>query len=164
MDRTRLFVPNSVRKEYLNLVGDLITFVPSLTEPHVRFERTDGCACSTRDLLAIKGRSIITGINKHLASQYPLYALPEDCTLDEAFMIMAWLLRNKFKSFKTRIVNGSLQRSLESNSYFKNTLHGNCCETFHLKYDPVFMLKSIVLSAYGKGPTLESCLQSKQSL
>lgn len=74
------------------------------------------------------------------------------------------------KTFQSAIVEGgpyiknyekeeTLKRTLvvANNELFKKTtIGGACCERFTLEKDPVFMLKSIMLSTYGQGPTLEN--------
>lgn len=92
----------------------------------------------------------------HNALSYPYYTLSGDCTFEETYVIVAWLLRNRFKTFTTRIVSGSLTRNLESNRWFRTEKSG-CCEYFNLVDDPVFLLKRIVLSPYATGPVLEVC-------
>lgn len=159
MAHVSLYVPESVPKDFLANAG-FLKMVP-LTEPYALFGRTETCSCSSLHSLVLRGRSIIIKRNTHQALGYPVYALPPDCTLEETVVAVTWLCRNKFKTFKTRIVNGSLTRSLESNCWFSRTDFSDCCEMYTLLTDPVFMLKSIVVSPYGKGPTLESVLKNK---
>lgn len=146
-----LYVPEGVPREFL-IASELVHLVPTLTEPYALFDRTDTCACNTRDSLALRGRSVIVAREKVYG--FPLYALPADCTLEETRTVLVWLFRHRFKTFKTRLVFGSLVRSLDSGCYFHIATTG-CCEIMTLNTDPVFMLKSFVLSPYGKGPTLQ---------
>lgn len=153
-----LYAPESVPSDFLNRAADLVRLVAP-TEALALFDRTDSCACPTRDGLAVRDRSLIVKRHTHPASGYPVYALPEDCSLEESVVIVTWLVRYRFKTFRSRIQNGTLERSLESPGWFQKTPCGNCCDLFTLNTDPVFLLKPIVVSAYGKGPTLESVLK-----
>lgn len=159
-----LYAPEGVPRDFLD-AAEFVNLVPRLAEPYALFGRTETCSCVTRNSLALSGRSVLIRRNTHQALGYPLYALPEDCTAEETVVVVAWLCRNKFKTFKTRVANGSLQRSLESDCWFRKTDRTDCCccETYTLVRDPVFMLKSIVVSEYGTGPTLESVLMKKPS-
>lgn len=167
-----LYVPDSVPKDFLNIASSLVQQVSVLTDPYALFDRTDTCACPTRNGLAIQGRSLLVRNHQHTVVGFPLYALPPDCTREETHVIVTWLLRHRFKTFQHAIVEGgpyakeplnrhpeTLKRTLGNQSLFKKEPRGPCCEKYTLETDPVFMLKSIVLSPYGKGPTLESvCL------
>lgn len=168
-----LHVPDSVPKDFLNTAASLVQLVPVLTEPYALFDRTDSCACSTRHGLAIQGRSILVRQSQHAVVGYPLYTLPPDCTFEETFVIVTWLLRHRMKTFQSAIVEGgpysksfthkqTLKRTQGTQHLFQKTLYGTCCERYTLQKDPVFMLNSMVLSPYGQGPTLESaCLVNK---
>lgn len=164
MERVSLYVPESVPKDFLNIASPLVRLVPAPTEPYALFDRTDSCACSTRHALAIQGRSVLVQQNQHVVLGFPLYALHPDCTLEETCVIVTWLFRHRLKTFQSAIVEGSLQRTLGTRTLFQKTLYGECCERYTLLKDPVFMLKSIVLSPYGKGPNLESVCQLNKVL
>lgn len=153
-----LYVPSGVPDAFLKRLRDHITLVASPADPYALFARTDACACSTPHGLAIRDRTLLVVRGKHQALGYPLYALPADCTLEETVVVVAWLFRNKFKTFQTTLREDSLQRTLGSDG-FRKTAHGRCCDQFTLEEDPVFMLKPIVVSAYAQGPTLDSVLK-----
>lgn len=159
-----LYVPDNVPRKFLNnaFESGLVDMV-TLTDPYALFDRTKkSCACGTRNNLSIQGRTISVGM--HQAFGFPLYALPVDCTFEETYVIVTWLLRYKLLTFKTKIVNGSLQRSLDRNTWFIAKKNRNCfCTNYTLIKDPVFMLSKIVLSPYAKGPVLESVVIDKVS-
>lgn len=176
MGLVSLFVPDSVPKDFLNTASSLVQLVPALTEPYALFDRTPSCACVTRDGLALQGSSLIVPHHQHALVGYPLYALPPDCQLEETVVIVTWLLRHRLKTFETTLVEGgpyaktyakkqTLRRTLGNHSLFQKTPYTACCERFTLQKEPVFMLKSMVLSRYGQGPTLESvCKKEKKGL
>lgn len=159
-----LVVPENVPRNFLDLaVEEGLVDIVYPTDPHASFDRVVGsCACDTRDKLGIRGRTVVVKKNHHRALAFPCYALPDDCTFEETYVIVTWLVRNRLKSFRTRIVNGSLHRTVDSNFWFvvESTPDG-CCDSFVLENDPVFFLRRIVLSPYGRGPVLESVLQNK---
>lgn len=158
MAQISLYVPEDVPRRFLESMDLHIKIVPERVDPHALFDRSDTCACPTRDFLAIRDRRITVKRDQHQVLGFPTYALPNDCTFEETVVIAAWVLRRRFKTFKTCILNGSLHRYLEVGECFK-VEKGECCETYILVRDPVFMLKSIVVSPFGKGPTLESVLE-----
>lgn len=175
MGLVSLHVPDSVPKDFLNTAASLVQLVPALTEPYALFDRTDSCACPTRHGLALQGRCIIVPRDQHALVAYPLYALPPDCTLEETCVIVTWLHRHRLKTFQSAIVEGgpyaktyakneTLKRTLGTQNLFQKTPYGACCECYTLQKDPVFMLKSIVISPYGQGPTLESVCQLNKVL
>lgn len=175
-----LYVPDGVPKDFLNAVAasKLVRLVPVLKKPYALFDRTDSCACSTEHGLAVRGRSVIVPRDQHAVVGYPLYALPPDCTIEETFVIVTWLLRHRMKTFRGDVAEGgpysknfakkeTLKRTLvgANNDLFKKTdVGGACCERYTLEKDPVFMLKSIVLSPYGQGPTLEDACQTNEKV
>lgn len=164
MELVSLHVPESVPKDFLNMASLLVQLVPEPIKPYAFFDRTDTCACPTRNALAIQGRSILVRHHQHMLLGFPLYALPSDCTVEETYVIVTWLFRHRLKTFQSTIVNGSLKRTLGNRTLFQKTPHGECCVRYTLLKDPVFMLQSIVLSLYGKGPNLESvCRLNKVS-
>lgn len=153
-----LIVPKNVPRSFLDQAFDagLIDIIQP-AEPYALFDRTESCACSTRDMLAICNRTITVKKDHHQASCFPYYALPEDCTFEETYVIVAWLVRHQLVSFHT---SNQLHRSLKSNFWFTHHLK-DCCESFTLTKDPVFMLKTIVLTPYGKDSVIEKCLLTK---
>lgn len=166
-----LIVPENVPRDFLDpAFEERLVDIVYLTDPHALFDRPSPCACNTRDKLAIRGRIIFVKKSHHQACGFPYYALPEDCTFEETYVIVAWLVRNSLKSFRSRIVSKVVkkkmvrhfERTLETNIWFSVTSNEeNCCDCFTLTKDPVFFLKKIVLSPFGRGPVLESCLQNK---
>lgn len=168
-----LYVPDNVPKDFLNLAdGQLVTLVfaaptdDAAAASFALFDRIThpsggGCACGTRNGLAVRHRTLFVQKNKPLLG-FSLYALPPDCTFDETVVVVTWLTRFRFKRFRSVVERGWFYRTLESESFFRVSDYGECCRMFALEEDPVFMLKSIVLSPFGKGPTLESVLK-KQS-
>ena len=160
-----LIVPENVPRNFLDLAFEegLVDIVHP-TDPHALFDRSQSCACDTRDKLAIRDRTVIVKKNHHQALGMPFYALPEDCTFEETYVIVAWLIRHKFKSFISKIDKETnvFRRTIETNCWFVEKIHSNdCCTCFILVNDPVFLLRKIVLSPFGKGPVLESCLIKK---
>lgn len=156
-----LYAPDSVPKQFLNLATELVSLVPAVpddTASFALFDRPRNCACGTRNGLAIYHRTLLINRNNTLLG-FPVYALPPDCTLEETVVIVTWLTRFRFKTLKYTINNGWFHRSLETDALFHITECGDCCQSFTLVNDPVFLLKSIVLSPFGKGPTLESVLK-----
>lgn len=155
-----LYAPDSVPKDFLNLATPLISLVPAPTadEPFALFDRSPTCACGTRNGLALCHRTLLIQRNKTLLG-FPVYVLPPDCTFDETVVSVTWLTRFRFKTFQSTLKEGWYFRTLENDSFFKVADCGDCCQSFTLEKDPVFMLKSIVLSPFGKGPTLESVLK-----
>lgn len=163
-----LYVPDNVPKDFLNLAAkELVNLVPVAPTDDASFALFDRitypgrCACGTRNGLAVSHRTLFVQKNNQLLG-FSLYALPPDCTFDETVVIVTWLTRFRFKKFKSIVEQGWFYRTLESEPFFTVSDCGECCQTFALEKDPVFMLKSIVLSPFGKGPTLESVLK-KQS-
>lgn len=173
-----LYVPDGVPRDFLTAAEDsqLVRLVSVLTEPHALFDRTDSCACSTRHGLAIRGRSVMVPRDGHAVVGYPLYALPPDCTSEETNVVVTWLSRHRMKTFRSVVEIGgpyvkhydkeeTLKRTLGPATHdglFRKTRHGECCEIYTLEKDPVFMLKSVVLSIHGRGPTLESACRSNE--
>lgn len=161
MDPVSLYVPRNVPRDFLNMACEkyMVDVVEELPDPshYALFDRAmRSCACGTRDSLAIRDRTVIVKKDHHPALSFPYYALPEDCTFEESYVIVTWLLRNRFKTFSSQIADGSLKRTLNTNCWF--TLEQRyCCEFFTLENDPVFLLKRVVLSPYATGPVLESC-------
>lgn len=158
MAQISLYVPENVPRDFLDSIDSFIKIVPEPLDPYALFDRTDTCACSTRNFLAIRGRCITMKRSEHALLGYPCYALPPDCTFKEAFVVATWILRRRFKSFQRCILDGSLYRHLNGNDCFIKEETFSCCDTQILDRDPVFMLKNIVVSPFGKGPTLESVL------
>lgn len=165
-----LYAPDNVPKDFLNLAADqlvsLVHAAPTDDASFALFDRikhsSGGCACGTRNGLAVRHRTLF--VQKHkLLLGFSLYVLPPDCTFDETVVIVTWLTRFRFKRFQSVVERGWFYRTVEnSESFFRVSDHTECCQMFTLEEDPVFMLKSIVLSPFGKGPTLESVLK-KQS-
>lgn len=163
-----LYVPDSVPRDFLNRVSSsLVQLAPALVEPYALFDRTEGCACSTRNALAIRERTILVSRHQHAVVGFPLYAVPADGTSEETHVIVTWLLRHRLKTFECAIVQNiplskrydkphTLKRTLGNRSMFIKTPFGVCCECYTLRDDPVFMLRSRLHSPYGTGPTLES--------
>lgn len=165
-----LYAPDSVPKDFLKLAdGQLVSLVPaapSPADPFALFDRsstTTTCACGTRNGLAVRDRTVLS--NNKLPMGFPLYVLPPDCTFEETVTIVTWLTRFRFKTFRHCVEEGWFYRTLESEPVFRVSSSRDdddddekCCQSFTLDRDPVFMLKTIVLSPFGKGPTLESVL------
>lgn len=157
MARVSLYAPASVPRDFLNLADGLVQLVPEPEDPYALFDRTATCACPTRDCLALRGRSVVARMHQHQAAGFPLYALPADCTRDETAVVVAWLFRHRFHTFRCRVRDGSLRRSLASGGLFREApTEPACCVTYTLDRDPVFLLRTLVVSAHGRGPTLES--------
>lgn len=158
-----LIVPDNVPRDFLNLAAEerLITIV-NQASPYALFDRARKCACGTRDDLAIKGRTVAAKKDKHQSLCYPCYALPEDCTFEESFTIVAWLMRNAMNCYYTAAHASAMHRSLHKNKWFQvqSTI---CCDFFVLKDDPAFMLRGMVVSPFGKGPALQSVIYPKPS-
>lgn len=158
-----LIVPENVPRKFLNIAFDagLIDIVYP-TENYALFDRSKSCACGSRDNLTIDGRTVVVKKNHHQASAFPFYALPEDCTFEETYVIVTWLVRNALKSFHSEIDGGNFVRSLKTNFWFdsKDDEKG-CCGRFTLTKDPVFCMSKIVVSPFGMGPVLEKCIQNK---
>lgn len=160
-----LIVPENVPRDFLDpAFEEGLVDIVCMTDPHALFDRPGPCACNTRDKLAIRGRTIFVKKSHHQASGFPYYALPKDCTFEETYVIVTWLVRNGLKSFRSRVVEEKevtyFQRTLDTNFWFKVT-DKSCCDCFTLVKDPVFFLQQIVLSPFGKGPVLETCLQNQ---
>lgn len=163
-----LFAPESVPRHFLNLSAALVRLVPVLEEPYALFDRSKHCSCSTRDGLAIRGRFLVVRPELHPVNSFPLYALPEDCTLEETAVVVTWLSRHAFKTFRTQWIQKKkspadndksvvMRRSLVGASeIFEKTVLPDKCVRYEFKKDPVFLLKSIAVSPYGTGPTVES--------
>ncbi|GFX43070.1 uncharacterized protein TNCV_2711141 [Trichonephila clavipes] len=131
-------------------------------EPKVcaHIEHHPVCACDSSCQLVVQGKSIIAARDQHIVSAYPCYALPKDCTSEEIVTIVTWLTRHQFWTFATTLENGSLVRYLTPHFIFSMQPHASCdqCTQHTLEGEPVFCLKSVVLSGQNKGPTLESVL------
>ena len=163
MVHVSLIVPDNVPRKFLNLAFDegLIDIVyPS--EPFALFDRSQSCACNTRNNLAIRGRTVIVKKNHHQALAFPFYSLPADCTFEETFVIVTWLLRNKLKTFSVKMMDKVFCRVLKANCWFHLSEY-SCCDCFTLIDDPIFLTSKIVLSPFGKGPVLECCIQKESS-
>lgn len=155
MARVSLYAPESVPRDFLNLADELVLLAPKTEDPYALFDRTATCACHTRDCLALRGRTVTTRKNHHEVAGFPMYALPEDCTTEETAVVVAWLYRSRFHTFKCTVKDGIMRRYLATGGLFREAPTA-CCVTYTLDHDPVFMLKTMVVSAHGKGPTLES--------
>lgn len=157
-----LYVPDSVPRDFLNLATELVSLVPAPVDnsSFALFDRTVKCACGTRDGLAVRHWTLFVKKNNPLLG-FPLYALPPDCTFEETVVIVTWLTRFRFKTFQSIVEEGWFYRTLESDTVFRSVSCGDCCQSFILERDPVFMLNSVILSPFGKGPTLESVLKNK---
>ena len=162
-----LYVPDNVPKGFLNYAADFIKIVPTLEDSYVLFGRTESCACKTRDCLAIRGRSILVTKNHHSAVGFPLYALPNDCTFEETFVIVTWLLRYRLKTYQSGLSqkDRKFYRTLNSGSVLFKLVGETscCCDTYTLEKDPIFMLKPILFSPYGRGPVIENVIQQTKS-
>lgn len=126
----------------------------------VCFEKRDtDCACPDR--LIVHGRCIVCPSSTVIG--FPYYGIPDGCTPEEELTIVTWLTRQRFLSFASAHEDQSLCRFLAPNRAFRITYSGTCgrCEKHTMYKDPVFCLKSIVLSALNKGPTLESVLDGQ---
>lgn len=159
MGPVSLYVPDSVPKGFLRLVADkIVSLVPQPVDPYALFDRSDTCACSSRDFLTLHDRRIVVKANHHGVFGFPMYALPEDCTFQETVVVVAWLMRHHLKTFTQRVGLKSFDRTLASNKWFSCTILDNhpCCVSYLMTSDPAFMLSSIVVSPLGSGPTLES--------
>lgn len=166
MAQVTLYVPEGVPRGFLKLADpDLVhlVFEPPAEQPHALFGRSDACACTTPHRLALQHDRVTVQRHQHSALGYPVYALPPDCTFRETVLVVAWLLRHRFKAFHTSTADGSLQRTLKSNAGFRREPCGTCCESYLLEGLPVFMLRTMVVSPFGQGPTLESVLQDQVS-
>lgn len=162
MEPVTLYTPKSVPRDFLDLAVELVTVAAPPVEPYVLFDRpVEGCACGTRDGLAVRGREVLARRNSHPATAHRAYALPPDCEFEETVVVVAWLWRHHFKTFRCNLSDGTLRRDLCSAHHPSRT--EGCCERYLMKADPVFMLKSIVLSPYGRGPTLESVRKPPRS-
>lgn len=159
-----VYVPENVPKEFLNYVVNYLALASTLKDPYVLFDRTESCACTTRDFLAIRGRSILVKKNYHSVVGYPLYALPDNCTHEETIVIATWLLRYRLTTFESGLTaDKKFYRVLNKCSIlFKldETLN-SCCDTFILEKDPIFILRTILFSAYGQGPVIENVIKNQ---
>lgn len=128
--------------------------------PHEGFtiERDKMCAC--HDEMVVKDRTMIIKKGTHEVTGYPCYGLPLNCTLEEELTIVTWLTRERFLSFGHAIEKGVLKRFLVPNKIFQKQSHSSCnsCEVYGMIREPIFCLKSIVVSMKNKGPTVESVL------
>lgn len=159
MGLVSLYVPDSVPKGFLKLVADkIVCIVPQPVDPYALFDRSDTCACSTRDFLTLHERRITVKANHHEVFGFPMYALPEDCTYQETVVVVAWLMRHHLRTFSERVGVSVFERTLVPNKWFSRTLlNGHpCCVSYLMTRDPAFMLSPIVVSPLGTGPTLES--------
>lgn len=170
-----LIVPDNVPRDFLDQAFEEgIVDIVYPTDPHAAFDRPEPCACTTPDKLAVRGRTIFVKKGHHEASAFPHYALPKDCTIEETYVIVTWLVRNSWKSFRARVVrekvkkNGKVEevmhfrRTLETNIWFRvSSTDENCCDRYTLIRDPVFFARQLVLSPFGKGPVVECCVQNK---
>lgn len=146
-----LFLKMAAQEELVDL------HVGPLPEHGVCFERRDtDCACPNR--LIVNGRCIVCPSSTIMA--FPHYGIPDGCTPEEEITIVTWLTRQRFLSFGSDWKNKTFSRYLDNNGVFEKHTSEKCpnCEKYVMDKDPVFFLKSIVLSALNKGPTLESAL------
>ncbi|KAG8175201.1 hypothetical protein JTE90_022624 [Oedothorax gibbosus] len=137
--------------------------VGPLPQHGLRIERgLSTCACSSENIrLIVYGRYIVCRSSTLMA--FPHYGIPDDCTPEEQVTIVSWLTRQRFLSFASAYENNNLGRFLAPNRTFRTKPSNTCshCEIHYMEKDPVFCLKSIVLSALNKGPTLESVLDGQ---
>lgn len=145
----------------------LVSHTDSLPAHAVLFERHD-TACACPDRLVVRGRTLVTRASTVVG--HPCYALPDGCTPDEELTVVAWLTRDRFLSFQLTLekenINDKfkkLKRYLVPNNVFLRKRHSTCpvCDELRLIREPVFCLKSIVVSAENKGPTVESVLNGQ---
>lgn len=159
-----LIVPENVPRHFLDMAFEegLIDIVYP-TDTYALFDRSESCACNTRDKLAIQGRTIIAKKNHHQALEFPFYALPNDCTFEETYVAVTWLVRHKFKSFYSELNEKNIfKRCIKTDCWF-TVEDAGCCKRFTLNKDPIFLLSKIVLSPFGKGPVLDSCVKTKSN-
>lgn len=124
-------------------------------------EKTDDCACNSRDGLAVCGPAFLcrddTAHVGHIAFRLPS---------DHPTTALLWLLCNHFKfyTYSTRIEGGSLRRGLieATKKLFARRVRLSCqqCIEYVARSDvkPLYFLQNIVLSNDKKGPTIESVL------
>jgi hypothetical protein len=124
----------------------------------IRVARDKLCAC--HDKLVLCHRTITVCRGTHIINEYPYYHVPIDATPDEELTLVTWLTRERFFSFGHDNINGTMKRVLVPNAIFQSKPHPTCqyCEQHCMIKEPVFCLKSIVLSMKNKGPTVESVL------
>lgn len=132
---------------------------------YATIERTEECACTARDGLAVRGSAVVCredlAIVGHTAFRLPIY--DEDCL--ETQTALLWLLCNHFRfyTFSTRIENGTLRRGLieaiEQLFVRRTRPSCECVEyVFRDNVKPLYCLRHIVLTNEKKGPTIESVL------
>lgn len=124
-----------------------LILAPIPLDEYARIEKSDSCACQ-RDIV-ICNDTVTVKKNHHCTISYSGYILPDDITERETVVIVTWLLRFQFKTFKTK----KGERTLDFDKFIKKDL--NCCESYTMKDDPVFMLGKILVSPYGVGELLE---------
>lgn len=127
---------------------------PSLTFARVEKFENPKCACDALDNIIIHDDSVYVKKESHDVVGYTGYSLPNDCKPREIVVILTWLLRFQFKTFKTCVGDKGLVRTLGAGWFRKKDL--GCCECYTLTGDPIFMLQKTLLSPYRKGPNLES--------
>lgn len=120
--------------------------------------RDKECAC--RDTLVVRQRTIIVPRGTHFVNEYPYYQIPAAATDEEELTLVTWLTRHRFSSFGCKVTKSKMERFLSPNAIFQTRNHPTCvrCEQHCMIREPVFCLKSIVLSAKNKGPTIQSVL------
>lgn len=132
--------------------------------PDVGLCVTRGRHCACRDKLVVWGRTVTVSEGEHVVNSFPYYQLPVDATPEEELTLVTWWTRHRFSSFGHEIQPyercKTMTRFLTSNSIFRCRPHPDCeqCRVYDMVKEPVFCLKSIVLSQQNKGPTIESAL------
>ncbi|GBN19716.1 hypothetical protein AVEN_261795-1 [Araneus ventricosus] len=162
MEPVRVYVPAqaSVPTFLQNAHDAQLVALVRTPEECITVERKSVCACHSTDRLVVKNRCMIVPKDEHVVSAFPCYAAPADCTPDELLTIVAWITRHRFMTFECDLHDRHFDRYIAPNSLFQKRPHASCdtCEEHHLKGEPVFCTKRIVLSAQNKGPTVESVL------
>lgn len=133
----------------------LVTVLSEKPNIAITIER-NSCACGTRDGIAVMQYSIFIKNLDRFVTSHENYILK--CKLEsEMKTTILWLVKSQFLTFDYSFENYQFKRCMSQRFFYIYPLACGCTR-YELKGEPVYCLKSIVVSANRTGPTILSTI------
>lgn len=144
---------NKIFSSYIE--SELVNIIDTKPEHYALIE-SKPCACNSRNGTSVQNSSIIIKNLDNYIKGYENYIL--NCQSEEEIKtVIFWLLKSNFYTFSSRVENRKYKRNLSERFFYIYYKTCGCIE-YELRGEPIYCLKSIVVSSRKTGPTVKSVI------